>query len=248
MTDLSVLSWVLLAAAAVVVGISKTALPGAGALAVAIFAAVLPAKTSTATLLVLLIVGDIFALALYRRHAEWATLLRLTPAVVAGVALGAGFLAIADDTGVRRVIGATLLLLVVVTVWLRRRPAAAVPVADGRAALVGYGVLGGFTTMVANAGGPVMSLYFLAARFDVKAFLGTAAWFFAIVNVTKLPIAWGLGLLTPAGLWIDLLLVPAVVVGALLGWFVAGRLTQRTFDSIVLILTTATAVYLLLAP
>src|SRR3546814_17176933 len=103
----------LLALGAVVVGISKTALPGAGTVAVALFAAALPARESTATLLLLLIVGDMFALWASRRHAEWRLLLRLIPAVLAGILLGVVFLAVADASGVRRVIG--LLLLVVVS-------------------------------------------------------------------------------------------------------------------------------------
>jgi len=244
--DLTALAWALLALGAVVVGLSKTAIPGAGSLAVAIFAAVLPARTSTATLLVLLIVGDVLALALYRRHADWATLLRLAPAVVLGIVAGAVFLAVADDTGVRRVIGVILLALVLTTLWLRRRRGDASR--SGVVALIGYGTLGGFTTMVANAGGPVMSMYFLAARFDVRAFLGTAAWFFAIVNVSKVPIAVGLGLLTPQSLLVDLALVPAVLVGGAIGWRIAGRLTQAAFDRIVLTLTTLTALYLIVAP
>lgn len=247
MTDLSVLSWALLALAAVIVGVSKTALPGASTLAVAIFAAVLPARTSTATLLVLLIVGDALALLLYRRHADWRALARLAPAVVCGIVVGAIFLALADDAGVRRTIGVILLVLVGLTLWLRRRTAASPPLGrGGRAAVVGYGSLAGFTTMVANAGGPVMSMYFLAMRFEVKAFLGTAAWFFAIVNLVKLPFAIGLGLLTVPGLLVDLVLVPAVLVGALLGRLLADRIAQATFDRLVFVLTIAAAVYLLL--
>ncbi|WP_390895083.1 sulfite exporter TauE/SafE family protein [Microbacterium festucae] len=245
MTDLPAHAWALLIAGALVVGLSKTALPGSATLAVVVFAAVLPARSSTAALLVLLIVGDMMALALYRRHADWNTLVRLAPAVAVGIALGALFLALGDDQLVRRGIGAVLLSLVVITLMLRRSPARP---SAGRAARIGYGALGGFTTMVANAGGPVMSLYFLAARFDVRAFLGTAAWFFAIVNIAKLPIVAGLGLLSPPVLWIDLLLVPAVIVGGLVGWKLAGRLSQRMFDRVVLTLTAATALYLLVGP
>ncbi|MCR2824869.1 TSUP family transporter [Microbacterium sp. zg.Y909] len=245
MIDLPAYAWPLLALGAVIVGVSKTALPGSATLAVAVFAALLPARTSTAALLVLLIVGDALALALYRRHADWRSLWRLAPAVAVGIAVGALFLARADDVLVRRGIGAVLILLVVVTLVLRRTRVRA---PGGRAALVGYGALGGFTTMVANAGGPVMSLYFLAARFDVRSFLGTAAWFFAIVNVAKLPIVVGLGLLTAPVLWLDLLLVPAVLAGGLLGRVIAGRMTQRFFDGAVLLLTAVTALWLLAGP
>lgn len=240
--ELPVGVWVLLTCAAFIVGISKTALPGAATIAVAIFAGVIPARESTATLLVLLIVGDAFALLAYRRHADWRALLRLTPAVIVGLLTGAVFLALADDGSVRRVIGVILLALVAFTLWRRRVDSAVSP---RRSVSAAYGTLGGFTTMVANAGGPVMSMYFLAARFPVKTFLGTAAWFFAIVNVAKLPFSVGLGLLTPAGLLIDLVLVPAVLVGALTGRLLANRLDQTLFEHIVIVFTILGAVYLL---
>ncbi len=253
MPDLGAVAWALLAFGALVVGLSKTAIPGAGTVAVAVFAAVLPARSSTATLLLLLIVGDVLALSLYRRHADWRALLRLAPAVALGMIAGALLLLLAADDAVRRVIGGILLALVGLTLWLRRRRAStsggsgALAGGAGRTAATGYGALGGFTTMVANAGGPVMSLYFLAARFDAKAFLGTAAWFFAIVNVAKVPFMIGAGLLTTDALLIDAVLVPAVLGGALIGRLLVARMTQAAFDAIVLVLTAGTAVYLLLA-
>ena len=240
--DLSTLGFVGLAAAALIVGLSKTAVPGAATIAVALFATVLPARTSTATLLLLLIVGDVMALLMYRRHADVKALLRLAPAVVAGLAAGALFLVVADDTGVRRTIGVILLALVALTLWLRRRPARPLH-ASGLA--WGYGSLGGFTTMVANAGGPVMSMYFLASGFAVKAFLGTSAWFFAIVNIVKVPIMAGIGLITPHTLLLDAVLAPLVIIGGAVGWFLAGRIPQKVFEVIVIILTVVGAVYLL---
>lgn len=245
--ELAAWQWALLAVGGVVVGVSKAALPGASTIAVAIFASVLPARASTATLLVLLLFGDAFALWVYRRHANWHALLRLAPAVVVGLLVGAVFLALANDSWVRRTIGIILLLVIAFTLW-RRRAATVVGATDTPHPVIaaGYGSLGGFTTMVANAGGPVMSMYFLAARFPVKAFLGTAAWFFFLVNVAKLPFAIGLGLLTPAGLLIDLVLAPAVLVGALIGRVIADRIDQPTFERIVIVLTVVGAVYLLI--
>ncbi|WP_438354454.1 sulfite exporter TauE/SafE family protein [Microbacterium sp. CJ88] len=248
MPDLSALAWVVLAVAAVIVGISKTAVPGAGTVAVALFAAALPAKQSTGTLLLLLITADVFAILTYRRHANWGTLLRLIPAVIVGVGLGVVFLAVADDAWVKRVIGVILLVVIAITL-LRRRAQGAIaePGRRGphRIAAATYGTLGGFTTMVANAGGPVMSMYFLAMRFPVKEFLGTAAWFFAIVNLAKVPFSVGLGLITGPGLLVDLVLVPAVVAGALGGRWLAGRLNQGVFERLVIAFTVIGAVYLL---
>lgn len=245
--DLAWGAWLLLAVAAVVIGLSKTGLPGGGTIAVAIFAAVLPAKQSTGTILLLLIVADVFAVIVYRRHANWRALLRLAPAVVIGVLLGVLFLAVADDTGVKRVIGGILLVVVAITV-IRRRTAR--PLDGGRAhtvAAASYGTLSGFATMVANAAGPVMSMYFVAARFPVKEFLGTAAWFFFIINVAKVPFSAGLGLITPSGLLVDAVLVPLVIVGAVFGRILAGRIAQARFEFFVIALTVVGAVYLLVS-
>lgn len=241
MLDLTALEWVLLGTAALLVGISKTALPGASTVSVAIFASVLPARESTAALLLLLLVGDAFALYVYRRHAVWKDLLRLAPAVLVGLLLGVAFLALAGDAWVRRVIAVILLVLIAITLWRRRRPQ---PVSTGWAA-AGYGGVGGFTTMVANAGGPVMSMYFIAMKYPINTFLGTAAWFFALVNVTKLPFAIALGLLTPDTLRIDLPLVLCVVAGGVAGRFIARRMRQRVFEQIVVVLTIVGALYLL---
>lgn len=246
MVELTALAWVLLAVAALITGLSKTALPGAGTLSVAIFAAVLPAKQSTGTLLLLLIVADVFAVVAYRRDTNWRALLRLAPAVVVGLGLGVVFLALADDAWVRKVIGVILLAVIVVTLIRRRMVATVAGSGSHRIAAATYGTLGGFTTMVANAAGPVMSMYFLAARFSVKEFLGTAAWFFALVNLSKVPFSIGLGLITVPGLLIDLVLVPAVVIGALSGRWLADRLDQRLFERLVIVFTVIGALYLLL--
>ena len=128
MPDLSAFAWVLLALAAVVIGLSKTAVPGAGTLAVAAFAAVLPARESTGTILLLLILADMFAITMYVRHVNWRALLRLAPAIVAGLLVGVLFLAIADDAWVKRTIGVLLLGVIAVTL-VRRRMASAL--ADG---------------------------------------------------------------------------------------------------------------------
>ncbi|GAB3280002.1 sulfite exporter TauE/SafE family protein [Microbacterium lacusdiani] len=248
MPELTLLAWAALAAAAVIVGVSKAALPGANTLAIALFATALPAKESTGALLVLLIVGDGFALWLHRRHARLHALLPLIPAVLAGLLLGTAFLAFASDAWTRRVIGGILLLVVGVTLWRRRRAREETEAPGaGLLAAAAYGTLGGFTTMVANAAGPVMSMYFLAARFPMREFLGTAAWFFAGINLAKVPFSVALGIIDVPTLLMDLALIPGVVAGALLGRWLLDRLDQRTFERIVIALTVLGALYLLVA-
>jgi uncharacterized membrane protein YfcA len=264
--DLGAGAWLLVATAALIVGFSKTALPGAGTLAVGLFALAMPAKASTAALLLLLIVGDMTALWLYRREPDWRTLVRLLPSAMIGVVLGAFYFAAVDGRAVRITIGVILLVLVAVTLWRRhvaqRRDAAQAadgtalpatraeaqgsrPGAAATAQGVGYGLLGGFTTMVANAAGPVMSLYFLAMRLPVLTFLGTSAWYFAIVNLFKVPFSAGLGLITRDTLVMDAMLVPVVLLGAFVGAKVARRIPQKVFDRLILVLTVAAALSLL---
>ncbi|WP_022873652.1 sulfite exporter TauE/SafE family protein [Nesterenkonia alba] len=242
MLGLDLTAWVLLCCGALIVGISKTALPGAGTLAVAVFAAAMPARESTATLLILLLVGDLFAVWMYRRDVDWGILRRLLWPVVAGVVLGTLFLGVSGDDVVRRVIAVILLALLGVTLWRRRQESSAPP---GRMGGYAYGSLGGFTTMVANAGGPVMSMYLLAMQLPVKAFLGTAAYFFFAVNLSKLPFHAGLGLLNTTTLTIAVVLIPLVVITALIGRMIAERIPQKLFDRAVLVLTAVGALYLL---
>lgn len=244
-----------LAAAALLVGFSKTAVSGANTVSLAIFAAVLPARASTGVLLPILIVGDVLAVLTYRRHAHWPTLWRLFPAVAAGVVIGTLFLVWADDAVVRTSIGAILLFMAGVTLWRRRKAEAEAGAGDvpdsvatrsGRAKARSYGVLGGFTTMVANAGGPVMSMYLLSAGFRKLGFLGTSAFFFLIVNVTKVPFSVGLGLIDGHSLLLDAALAAFVVPGAFIGKWAVNRINQRLFEQLVIAATIIGGLQLLL--
>jgi uncharacterized membrane protein YfcA len=245
-TALSVTTWVLLAAAALLVGFSKTAVGGISLVSVAIFAAVLPAKASTGLVLLLFLVGDVFALRAYTRFTEWGVLRRLAPAVAVGIVAGAFFLVVAADLAVRRTIGVILLVLVTVATVqkLRRRGEATEPGPVTSPLMVSTGAISGFTSMVANAGGSILSLYLLRLRLPVMVFLGTTAWFFFVINVVKVPISLGLGLLDWSTVRTTLVLSPAVVVGALVGRAVARRMSLETFEWVILTVTFAAALNL----
>ncbi|MFE2092735.1 sulfite exporter TauE/SafE family protein [Streptomyces sp. NPDC059460] len=243
-----------LAAASTLVGFSKTAVSGANTISLAVFAAVLPARESTGVLLPILIAGDALAVFTYRRHAHWPTLLRLFPAVAVGVVMGTVFMMWADDDAVGTSIGAILLFMAGVTVWRRRTGAdskvapdeSGGPSGAGRLKARSYGVLGGFTTMVANAGGPVMSLYLLSAGFRKLGFLGTSAWFFLIVNTSKVPFSVGLGLIDAQSLLLDATMLLFVVPGAYIGRKCVDRINQKLFERLVLGATVLGGLQLLL--
>lgn len=241
MPDLEPLQWLTVVVALLLVGAAKTSFSGLGVVAVALFALALPARASTGVLLPLLLVGDVLAVLFYRRHADWGRLLRLFPWVAVGVVLGALVVGSVDDRQMRRLIGLALLVVLAASVLQRRR---AVPLAPGPLVPL-VGVLAGALTMLANAAGPLLSLYLLASGLPVLAFLGTSAWFFLVVNAAKVPFSVGLGLLDGPALVLALVTAPAVLVGALVGRAVVGRVSQVVFERATLGLTLAAAVRLL---
>jgi len=237
--------WALLALGAATAGFSKTGIPGTSILFVAVFANLMPARQATGLVLPLLIVADVFALVTYRKHLAWRRVGRLLPAALAGLVLGWLALGRVNDTQAARVIGGVIALMLVLHVWRRRRaPEDAVahaPAWFGPAA----GLLAGFTTMVANAAGPVMTLYLLAMRLPKLEFLGTGAAFFLLINWIKVPFMVQLGLINGASLAVNLWLVPAVAAGALLGRWVVPRVNQARFEAFALMLTAGAVVKLL---
>jgi uncharacterized membrane protein YfcA len=235
--------------AALLVGFAKTAIGGLATVSVAVFAYVMPARQSTAALLLLLLVGDAVAVWHYRRDGDIGLLRHLIPAVLPGLLVGTLVLATVDDDSLRRVIGGILLALLVVQIVLRLNradPGAFPRVGWSRPAAAGVGLAAGFTTMVANAAGAVMTVYLVAQGVDKRRFLGTAAWFFLGVNLCKLPFSVGLGLVDPSMLMTAALLTPAVLVGAAIGIVTVRHLGQRSFENAVLAASALSAVPLLL--
>lgn len=246
MPELEAAQWLTVVVALLLVGAAKTSFSGLGVVAVALFALALPARESTGALLPLLLVGDVLAVLLYRRHADWRRLGRLLPWVAAGVVLGALVVGRVDDDQMRRLIGGTL-LAVLASAVLQRRLRGAVEHAprEARWSVPLVGVLAGAMTMLANAAGPLMSVYLLAAGLPVLSFLGTSAWFFLVVNAFKVPFSVGLGLIDGSTLALAVVTAPAVLVGALLGRAVVERVDQVVFERITLGLVLVAAVRLL---
>lgn len=244
--NLSVWQWLLLGLGAFSTGLSKTGIAGLGVLPVALFANALPARASTGALLPLLLCGDFFGVAFFRKHASWPHLWRLFPWVILGIVAGFFALGRVGDLAIQRLIGAILLAMVALHCWRRRQSGPPDPLLRHGAWFVALtGVLAGFTTMVANAGGPVMALYLLAMGLPKLMFIGTAAWFFMLINASKVPFSVKLGLITPDSLLTDALLILPMIPGALLGPVILRHINQRAFDLMVLALTVAAALRLL---
>jgi uncharacterized membrane protein YfcA len=240
--ELAAWQWGLGVLCAIFVGVAKTGLPGFGILVVPLMVFTAGnARASAGWLLPLLCAADIFAIAYYRRHAQARRLFELAAWVLLGMAGGALALRLGDAV-LRRVVGAIVLLMVAAHLWRKRRGERPIP--SGWHHGVPYGITAGFATTVANAAGPVMSLYLLSQRLPKEEFLATGAWFFFLINLTKVPLYAHLGMISRSSLLFDAYLLPAVAIGALLGRAVMRRLPQWVFEKVVLGLTAVAALLL----
>lgn len=256
MLELSTAGWALVAIAALVVGISKTGVPGIGILAVVVLVFAVGAenaKKSVGLLLPALICGDIIAVAWYRRHAQWKHLLRLLPpaalGIVAGFLLALWLKQINQDQQLGRIIGAIVLAMLILKRWWDwrgQRAGGEPPVPDHISIALVIGALAGVTTMLANAAGPLLIIYLLAMRLDKHAFIGTAAWYFLLLNVFKVPFMSYLGWITLDSLKVNLIMLPMIVAGAAAGIYIFRKIPQRVFAITVEVLAALAAIKLVI--
>lgn len=238
--------WTLLALGAAVAGFSKTGIPGTSILFVALFANIMPARQATGIVLPLLIVADVFAFFVYRKNLEWRRVGGLLPWALGGVVLGWCVLGQANDRQTARIVGGVIAAMLALHLGRKWRGTAEDAAAHAPAWFGPFaGVLAGFSTMVANAAGPVMTLYLLAMRLPKLEFLGTGAAFFLVINWTKVPFMVQLDMITVETLWLNLWLLPAVAAGAFAGPWVVKRVNQATFENAALVLTAVAVVKLL---
>lgn len=228
------------------IGFAKSGMPSSGIFGVAVMAILFPAKESVGLLLPMLVTADIFAVSYYRRKAIWKHLLGLLPWVAAGMAGGYFVLEWSDNRVLQVLIGVTVLALVVLHLLknqLNSRVEKMIDTSIWFTAIIG--LLAGFTTMIGNAAGGIITLYLLSKRLNKTEFVGTGAWLYFMINASKLPLFASLGLITWHTLTYDLWMIPVIVAGGFLGLYVIKIVPEVWYQRILLILTTIGAIRLL---
>ena len=239
---LTIFQWVILALTALCIGMSKTGVQGLMLLAVPYMAMAFGAKESTGVILPMLCIADIIAVVYYKRIADWKVVAKLLPTAILGF-----FVAIFVDKQIpaaefRQLMGWTLALALAVMIWseLFGKENRWMKKWWYSAA---FGLLGGFTTMIGNAAGPVLSVYLLSMRKDKMEYIGINAWFFLVVNLLKVPlqifvwdnISWDTFSL-------NLTMLPIIGIGAWLGIIIVKLFPEkafRRFIQIIIILSVA---------
>ncbi len=242
--NLAIWQWTLAAFCAFNIGMAKTGVPGLGILAVPLFVlAVGDARLSAGWLLPILLMADLFAVVAYRRHPAAKNLFGLLPSVVVGLATGAFVLSYPERI-IRPLLGA-IVLLILILFLLRRRGIDLTP-ANSRWHSPFYGAVAGFATMVANAAGPIMNIYMLTKGLKGEAFVATGAWFFFLVNLSKIPVYTAQHMMSWQSLAFDVALAPPTIAGAILGRKVLAKLPEHVFVNTVIVLAFAATIALMI--
>jgi uncharacterized protein len=234
MPDLTPAQWLLSIIAAFGIGVAKSGFAGVSLLHVLVFAMLFGARDSTGVVLPMLIVGDICAVTAFHQHARWDFIRRMLPPACLGVIVGWALMHRLDEATFRPLIGWIILGLAVLQITRMQRPNwfAQIPHAQWFAWTMG--IMAGVTTMLANAAGPVMALYFLAVALPKLEFVGTSAWFFLSINLFKVPFSAALGLIHSQTLLFNAVLIPAIVIGLVTGRWLVARIPQKLFDALLL--------------
>ena len=229
--------WVLALLGSFLLGIAKGGIKGLGAIITTFFAIAFGSKSSTGIVMPLLIAGDVFAVIYYHRHARWSYLRRLIPWMLGGVLIGVWYGRDLPEADFKK--GMALLILVSVALMWILDSLKRIRIPDNGLFAAVMGTVSGFSTMVGNLAGPFSELYFLAIRMPKEIFIGTAAWLFFLVNLFKLPFhVFSWHTIHLESLYVDLVLLPAEVIGLWAGVVLVRRLNQDHFRKSIMILTT----------
>jgi uncharacterized membrane protein YfcA len=228
------------------VGMAKAGLSGLGLFAVILFASLFGARDSTGVLLPLLLVADLGAVSLFKQHARWDSLRQTLPLAAVGVVIGTLIMHRMNNDSFRPLLGTTILVLTGLQLVRRWRPDVLGRVPHSRPVAVSLGLTAGITTMLANAAGPLMALYYVSIGLPKFEIVGTTAWFFFLLNIFKLPFSLSLGVMDWSTIAFDAVLTPAVLLGLLLGRWVMHRISQRLFEGVLLAFAAIAALRLIL--
>lgn len=243
----TVLEWLLAVLAAVCFGLTKAGFGGFGILGVLIMAHLLPAKSSTGAVLPMLIAADLMAIGNFHRHVSWPDFWKLLPTTFLGLIAGWSVMDRIPSALFGQILGWMILSMMALVIWQRFDTRVVNAITHHPLLAKFSGFLAGVTTMVANAGGPAMSFYLLTRRLDKLAFVGTCAWFFFVTNLIKVPLSWNLGLISLKSLSLNLVLLPAIALGIVLGRLLLGKIPQAPFEWLLIVMATASAFKLILS-
>lgn len=244
--------WVFVGLAVIIQGISKSGFAGgAGILSIPLMMLVMSPVKVAATMLPLLILCDMNAIYHHWNNKVWRKVFEIYLPSLLGIVLGAavwwriGAEGVAQyETAIKRFVGVIAVAFACYIVGKESAMAWITRYRPGLKSAIGMGVAAGFTSTIAHAAGPFVSLYLFAQDLGKTLFVGTVAWTFTLINLTKLPFYAGVGLIHKDVLVFDLTLVWLIPIGSYLGKWLHYRVSESTFNRIVCVLTLISGIQL----
>ena len=230
---------------ALLLGMAKTGVQGAGMLSVPLLAIAFGGKASSGLMLPMLLMADVLGVWYYHRHASFKYLKILFPWAALGVIVGSWAGNYIPEDMFRTIMATIIIASLVVMVWLELGGTEKIPDTIYFGAIAGF--LGGFTSMIGNLASTVMVVYFLSMKLPKNNFIGTAAWFFLVVNWFKVPFhVWVWHTITTDSWILALQLTPAIIVGAVAGVFLVRKMTETVYRWFIVGMTLVAAVVMML--
>jgi uncharacterized membrane protein YfcA len=243
---ISAFEWMVIMICGMLIGMSKVGIPGVSLIVVPALAIIFGAKPSTGVLLPILMMADVFGVVFYRRHANWSKVLKVLPWAVVGVLIALWVGEVVNSKQFKNIIAITVFVSIGLMLWKDRQKGEQF-FPDKWWFAASMGILGGFATMIGNVAGPVFAIYLLAMHLPKNNFIGTGAWFFLIINISKFPLqlfVWNN--ITLQSLIVDLMTLPAIALGAVAGYKLVKIIPEHTYRGFVIIITAISAFLLLI--
>jgi len=215
-------------------GLSKGGFFGLGTMALPLLSLFVPPLQAAAILLPTLMAQDVLTVWTYRHSWSAENLKVMIPSLAVGITTAYLFATSLTPADIRLAIG-IIIGVFVLRHWLGTQFDRLAPRPNTATGIM-FGVIGGFTTMLANAGGPAWQMHLLPQRLEKFTYVGTITMLFAASNLMKLPAYSALGQITSDNIVVGAVLLPAAVVMNYVGIWLVRRTPAETFYRIAYVL------------
>jgi uncharacterized membrane protein YfcA len=222
--------------AVILVGLSKGGFSGLSLLSIPLLALVTSPIRAAAIMLPILIVQDIVSVWAYRRSFNRRIVAIMIPGGILGIALAAITAAYVTDAIVVLGVGLIASGFVLYT-WLRPSSTRQKPGPGSIPAGIFWGACSGFTSFIANAGGPPFQVYVLPQRLPPQIYAGTMTMVFAAINWLKVGAFFAIGQVSLQNFSISATLFPLAIAATLAGIWLVRRVSGRLFYRIIYLFT-----------
>lgn len=208
--------------AILIAGVSKGGFGGGlGVVSVPILSLVMPVNIAAAIMLPILCFMDLFGLWAYRFKWDKSYLIILIPAAFVGILIGTFSFEFLHEAWVRLITGCIAIIFstkyFVEKYVVKQTKPKTIP--TNKNTKIGYfwGVIAGFTSFVAHAGGPPISAYLLSQNLDKTKYQATSVFLFTFVNYVKLLPYALIGQFNAEVLTVSLYFLPLAPIGMIVG-------------------------------